>query len=279
MVEPRDAATVLLVRDATALPAIEVFMLRRNLRSAFVAGAHVFPGGGVDLEDRAAETFALVDGVDDTIANARLGREHALAFWVAAMREVFEEAGVLLARERATGDSVRPEVAAQLMPARAPVAAGEQSFARLIADRGLVLDGGSLRVLSHWITPAPAPRRYDTWFFVAPAPSDHAYVHDDDETVASEWLTAGDALERGRRRDIDLIYPTYRTLQAIGRFASCAELFATLDEVWRDPGRAMRPVGATNGWQVRLPGDDLELADEADARAHSATGRRREEAG
>src|SRR5262245_49401436 len=132
-------------------------MLRRNLRSAFVAGAHVFPGGGVDLEDRAVETGALVDGVDETTANARLGRKHgALAFWVAAVREAFEEAGVLLARERATGDPVRPEVAARLLPARVPVAAGQQSFARLVADAGLVLDGGSLRVLSHWITPAPA---------------------------------------------------------------------------------------------------------------------------
>lgn len=281
MVEPRDAATVLLVRDAAAMPGIEIFMLRRNLRSTFVAGAHVFPGGGVDLEDRAVETSELVDGVDDTTANARLGREHgALAFWVAAIREAFEEAGVLLARERATGASVRPEVAAELVPARAPVAAGEQSFAQLVVDHGLVLDGGSLRVLSHWITPSPAPRRYDTWFFVAPAPSDHAYVHDEEETVASEWVTADDALERGRRHEIDLIYPTYRTLQAIGRFGSCADLFDALDRVWREPADAMRSVGAANGWQVRLPGDDLdEAADEADARAHSVTGRPREEAG
>ena len=109
----------------------------------------------------------------------------------------------------------------------------------LLVAAGLVLDGGSLRVLSHWITPSPAPRRYDTWFFVAAAPSDHAYVHDDDETVASEWVTADDALERGRRREIDLIYPTYRTLQVIGRFASCADLFAALDDAWRDPGDAM----------------------------------------
>ncbi len=251
-------------------------MLRRNLRSAFVAGAHVFPGGAVDVEDRAPSTFELVDGIDDATASALLGRERgALGFWVAAIREAFEEAGVLLARDRGTGAAIRPELAIALEPARAPVAAGEQSFARLLTDHGLVLDGSSLRVLSHWITPSPAPRRYDTWFFVAPAPADHAYLHDDDETVASEWLATGDALERTRRGDLELIYPTFRTLQAIGRFTSCADLFAALDDVWRDPATPMRVVSAAHAWQVRLPGDDADDNEqEADARAHSVTGRR-----
>jgi 8-oxo-dGTP pyrophosphatase MutT (NUDIX family) len=283
-VEPRDAATVLLIRDAPSArdaesPGIEVFMLRRNQRSVFVAGAHVFPGGAVDLEDRAPSTFALVHGIDDVTASARLGREQGgLAFWVAAIRETFEEAGVLLARDRANGDAIRTDVAAGLEHARGPVAAGDISFARLVTDHGLVLDGGSLRVLSHWITPMPAPRRYDTWFFVAPAPPDHAYVHDDDETVESEWLATGDALERSRRGEIDLIYPTYRTLQAIGRFASCADLFAALDHVWRDPPMesAMRVVSGSHAWQVHLPGDELDDHEqEADARAHSVTSGRR----
>jgi 8-oxo-dGTP pyrophosphatase MutT (NUDIX family) len=283
-VEPRDAATVLLVRDASPTLAatasgIEVFMLRRNARSVFVAGAHVFPGGAVDLEDRAETTYELVDGIVDATASAHLGREHGgLAFWVAAIRETFEEAGVLLARDAATREAVRAEVAATLEHARGPVAAGEQSFARLVADHGLVLDAGSLRLFSHWITPSPAPRRYDTWFFVAPAPSDHAYVHDDDETVASEWLATGDALERSRRGEIDLIYPTFRTLQAIGRFSSCADLFAALDDLWRDnptSDAAMRVVSGTQASQVRLPGDEADGVEaEADARAHSVTGRK-----
>jgi 8-oxo-dGTP pyrophosphatase MutT (NUDIX family) len=281
MVEPRDAATLLLVRDAPEAPSadasrIEVFMLRRNHRSAFVAGAYVFPGGAVDREDRAAETFALVDGIDDATASARMGYEHGgLAFWVAAIRETFEEAGVLLARDHASGAAINPEIAAGLDHERAPVASGDRSFAALIADQGLVLDGGALRVLSRWITPSPAPRRYDTWFFVAPAPPDHTYVHDDDETVASEWLGATAALERSRTRSIDLIYPTFRTLQAIERFPSCAHLFAALDAAWRRPAtEVMGAMGgvSTNGWQVPLPGDELAGRDqEADARAHSVT--------
>src|SRR5262245_36815753 len=148
MVEPRDAATVLLVRDAEVKPAIEVFMLRRSPHASFVAGAYVFPGGGVDGADGADEMLALVDGVDDATAGVRLGREHgALSFWVAAIREAFEESGVLLARHRSTGEPVPVELAASLQSARASVATGEESFTRLVADHGLVLDGGSLRVL------------------------------------------------------------------------------------------------------------------------------------
>ncbi len=248
-------------------------MLRRNQRSVFVAGAHVFPGGAVDDDDRSPATFDLVDGVDDATAAGRLGRAGALAFWVAAIRESFEEAGVLLARDRRTGEPIAADVAASLDGARLPVASGRQSFSQLVRDRDLVLDGSSLRVLSHWITPEPAPRRYDTWFFVAPAPPDHAYRHDDDETVASEWLAAADALDRGRRGEVDLIYPTFRTLQVIERFSTCAELFAALDAAWEQPNDAMQSV-STNGWQVPLPGDGVdEPALEDDARAHSATGR------
>jgi 8-oxo-dGTP pyrophosphatase MutT (NUDIX family) len=273
-VEPRDAATVLLVRDATSGPGIEIFMLRRNPRSAFVADAHVFPGGAVDAEDRARSTTDLVHGVDAVGARRRLGRVGALAFWVAGIRETFEEAGVLLARERATHAPVQAAVAAALDGERAPVADGRASFANLVRAHDLVLDGGALRVLSRWITPSPAPRRYDTWFFVAPAPPDHAYVHDDDEAVASEWLGAGEALDRSRRGEVDLIYPTYRTLQTVVRFASCDELIGALDDAWAGPGDVLQMVGA-NGWQARLPGDGLDDdAEEADARLHAVTGRR-----
>ena len=108
---------------------------------------------------------------------------------------------------------------------------------------------------------------------MAPAPTDHTYLHDDDETVASDWLTADDALERSRRGDIDLIYPTYRTLQAIGRFTTCAALFEALDDAWQGAPDVLRPVGVANGWQVRLPDDEvMEGADEADARAYSVGG-------
>ena len=290
MVEPRDAATVMLVRDSPESPggpdqsigdqgSIEVFMLRRNLRSAFVAGAYVFPGGAVDPDDRAAPALGLVEGLEAGAADALLGvASGALGFWVAAIRESFEEAGVLLARDAASGTTVEPDLVAHLAPARPAVAAGEHSFADLVRLHGLALDAGALRVFAHWITPEPAPRRYDTWFFVAPAPPGHAYEHDFDETVASEWVRPADALERARRGEFELIYPTFRSLQAIGRFASASALFDAVDAAWRGPAPALRVMTPDQGWQVRLPGDGGDGGDgddegDADAIAHSTTNR------
>jgi 8-oxo-dGTP pyrophosphatase MutT (NUDIX family) len=261
--------------------AIEVFMLRRNLRSAFVAGAFVFPGGAVDADDRLPPATELVHGIDAATADARLGVEHSgLGFWVAAIRESFEEAGVLLARDVATGAGVAPGLVEALVPRRAAVAAGEQSFADLVRPHGLALDAGALRVFAHWITPEPAPRRYDTWFFVAPAPEGHAYEHDSDETVASEWVQPAAALERARRGELELIYPTFKSLQALARFPTVTALLDAVDDAWSDPPSALRVMNPDQGWQVRLPGDapgDATSAEdgagEADALAHSTTHR------
>jgi 8-oxo-dGTP pyrophosphatase MutT (NUDIX family) len=255
---------------------IEVFMLRRNLSSAFVAGAYVFPGGAVDAHDGSDEMRALVSGLDDESASELLGRaDGGLDFWVAAIRESFEEAGVLLARDAARGVHVSSEIVERLDAARASVVTGDLSFADLVRDAGLVLDGGCLRVFGRWITPSPAPRRYDTWFFLAPAPDGHTYVHDEVETIASTWIRPADALRRARRAEIELILPTYRCLEALSRFDSAAALFAAVDDAWQQPADALQPVEATRAWQIRLPGDD-DHADTrtADARAHSTTSRR-----
>ncbi len=293
--EPREAATVMLVRDApnggphdggsdaSPPPArrpsgdpdavLEVFLLRRNLRSAFVAGAYVFPGGAVDADDRSPEMLDLVHGLRSEEADERLGIDGALRFWVAAIRESFEEGGVLLARDAATDLPVDPRVSDRLAPERPSIASGDASFAALVGSESLVLDAGCLRPFGRWITPSPAPRRYDTWFFVAPAPAGHAYAHDDDETVASEWMRPVDALARAGRREIELIYPTFRSLEALARFHDTATLLAAVDRAWREPSSALRVMNPDQGWQVRLPGDgdDSEVA----ALAHSTTHRPR----
>jgi len=268
----------MLVRDAPDAPAgIEVFMLRRNLSSVFVAGAFVFPGGAVDAEDRDDDISALVEGVEEVRANVRLGRdEGALGFWIAAIRESFEEAGVLLARDARSGEHASLEVVAGLTAARDAVARGEQSFADVVRQHGLVLDGGCLRVFGHWITPSPAPRRYDTWFFLAPAPVGHAYVHDEGETIASRWVRPAEALAQARRQELELIYPTYRSIEALSRFDSTLTLFDAVDAAWRDPADALREVEGARAWQIRLPGDDHDVAERAaDAVAHSTTSHRR----
>jgi 8-oxo-dGTP pyrophosphatase MutT (NUDIX family) len=226
----REAATVMLVRDA---PALEVFMLRRNPESVFAGGAYVFPGGAVDPDDRA------------------LGDHHR--FWVAAVRETFEEAGVLLARRASDGDAVDAsrDVMARLADDRLRLLSGTESFAAVLDSHDARVDLDALVPFARWITPAPSPRRFDTWFFAAAAPHGHAYEHDDFEAVASEWIRPADALARARSRDLELIYPTVRTLLVMARYASASDFLADARARWErpDPLRVMNPM---QGWQLDL---------------------------
>src|SRR5947209_19492999 len=140
----------MLVRDA---PQLEVFMLRRNVAVEFMGGAYVFPGGAVDAGDRAPELLGRCHGRDDSSASIQLGM-HAggMGFWVAAIRETFEEAGVLLARSAATGRPVDPDdpsVAARLEAARRAVGAGERPFVEVVQDEDGWLDAGQCNPVQH----------------------------------------------------------------------------------------------------------------------------------
>jgi 8-oxo-dGTP pyrophosphatase MutT (NUDIX family) len=247
VVTPREAATVMLVRDD---PDLEVFMLRRNLNADWVGGAYVFPGGAVDEGDRAPAVLARCRDRSDADACTRLGVATAgLGFWVAAVRETFEEAGVLLARTAATGAPVDPS-SAILETLRDDLNQGRLTFEAFLEAEDLVVDVGALHYFSHWITPEGNHRRYDTRFFVAAAPDGHAYLHDDAETVASIWIRPADALAAGDRGELDLIFPTRKSLESLGRFDHAAEL---LDAVSRaEPPRVVREFGGT---RVALPGD------------------------
>ena len=240
----------MLVRDA---PQLEVFMLRRTLAAEFMGGAYVFPGGAVDAGDRAPELLGRCHGRDDSTASTQLGL-HAggMGFWVAAIREAFEEAGVLLALAAATGEPVdldEPGAAARLEVARREVGRGVRPFLDVVAGEDLLLDTGALHLFSHWITPPGAPRRYDTWFFVAAAPEGHAYLHDDGETVASVWIRPADALARAERGDLEIIFPTMRNLEQLARFATARELLAAVTA--SEP----RVVADAGGARILLPGD------------------------
>jgi 8-oxo-dGTP pyrophosphatase MutT (NUDIX family) len=176
---------------------------------------------------------------------------------VAAVREAFEEAGVLLARSAATRlpvDFEDPARAARVEIARRAVGRGERSFLEVVQDEDLLLDSGSLHVFSHWITPAGAPRRYDTWFFVAAAPDGHAYLHDDSETVASVWIRPGDALDRAERGELELIFPTIRNLEQLARFASACDLLDAVRNATTGEAQP-RMVSDASGTRVLLPID------------------------
>jgi 8-oxo-dGTP pyrophosphatase MutT (NUDIX family) len=277
MVTPREAATVMLVRDARGDggsadrrrrsrslrrrqdgSTLEVFMLRRNLEADFMGGAYVFPGGAVDADDRAPDLLARCHGRNDARASAALGLPAGgLGFWVAAVREAFEEAGVLLARSASSGllvDLDDATLAARLDRARQRVGSGERPFVDVVRDEDLLLDAGALHLFSHWITPAGAPRRYDTWFFVAAAPDGHAYLHDDSETVASVWIRPGDALEGAQRGELELIFPTVRNLEQLARFQSSNDLLEAVSDATTGIARP-RMVADASGARILLPID------------------------
>ena len=223
-VRVRDAATVMLVRDG----------------------------------DRHADLEAVCEGRTDDEASRLLGVDRGgLAYWVAGIRECFEEAGVLLAHV-AGGGIVRlgdPDVAERFGVHRRAVDRGERRLIDVCADEGLRLAVGEMHYFSHWITPVGAPRRYDTRFFVARAPDDQEPLHDAGETVAHCWIRPGDALERGEAGELDLMPPTVRNLEAIDRFDRADDLLGAAAATTDVPTVQPRVVDDGGGWRIVLPGD------------------------
>lgn len=256
---PRPAATVMVVRDGPMQDApLEVLMLRRNLLADFVGGAHVFPGGAVDSGDADPLLQGLCPGLSDADASAALGvPSGGLAYWVAAVRECFEEAGLLFARD-AGGAPLTfsdPDVAARFARHRAALNARQRSFLDVCHAEDLSLAVDSLQYFAHWITPEGSPRRYDTRFFVAPAPDGQTPTHDAAETIADMWVRPADALDRHRAGQMELILPTIRNLQAIGRFATSAELLDAAAAPGDVPTVLPRVVPDGRGLRILLPGD------------------------
>jgi 8-oxo-dGTP pyrophosphatase MutT (NUDIX family) len=254
--EPRPAATVMLVRDAPG-HGFQVLMVKRNLNSDFVGGAYVFPGGGVDLVDGGAEAEAFCRGRNDGEASSILGvPQGGLAYWVAVLRELFEEAGILLATHSdGTPLELTGETARRFVDLRAAINNKERRFLDVVAEENLTLDVGGLHYFAHWITPEGAPRRYDTRFFVATAPLHQTAAHDASEVIADEWITPDDALRRHREGDIELIFPTIRNLQAISRFASVEELINAAETAGSVPAILPRITVSDKGVRILLPGD------------------------
>jgi 8-oxo-dGTP pyrophosphatase MutT (NUDIX family) len=239
MTEPvlpaKPAATVMLLRDAaTGANGIEVFMLRRTKAAAFAGGMYVFPGGKVDP----------ADGEGDD------------AYAIAAIRECYEEAGMLLATDE-HGSMVTDGHPA--LQHRQAVYDGTVDLRDLCARHHLAPATQDLVFMSHWITPVgEAPRRFDTRFFIALAPSGQASKHDDNETIASEWVTPSDALERQQRGELTMMPPTIKNLEFVAAHPTAAE---AMDAARRLP--APIPImpklrrdanGRITG--VSLPGDD-----------------------
>lgn len=233
----RPAATVLLVRDGAAAP--EVLLLRRHGRSGFAADAWVFPGGVVDAADRDLSIVDRLDGPTPSEWAARLGLDdpaEAVGYVVAAIREAFEETGILLARD-ASGAVAPADEALEV--ARRALLTDVIGMREVVLNQDLRLAGDGVLYVAHWITPEPEPRRYDTRFFLARAEADAVCVPHQEEMTDSVWITAADAVRHFEEGGLRLLPPTIHTLRRLADHASVAAIFAALADA---PVPAIMPV-------------------------------------
>jgi 8-oxo-dGTP pyrophosphatase MutT (NUDIX family) len=234
----RDAATVVLLRDGAE--GIEAWLLTRVVQMAFAAGMTVFPGGRVDPSDASlplsggdVPTLAARFGCDEPTAHALLG---------AAVRETFEETGVLLSVP-----------VADLSGARADVERGLISFGDLLRSNDLAIDGDALRPWSRWVTPAGEARRYDTRFFVGALPEAAEAQDVTSESSAAMWLPVTTAIEEAQRGERKMLPPTMATLASLAGFGAVAEVLAASSERRLDPVRPQVRVGEDGSVAVELP--------------------------
>jgi len=250
---PADSATVVVLRDAGA--ECEVLLVERHAASRAFAGAHVFPGGVVDPDDGGSalrDRSALLSA-----AAARLGEPGATAprFWIAAIRELFEEAGLLLARRNGALLRFDDEPTHTCFrDHRAALLAGAVTFAQIVAAEGLELATDALHYFSRWITPVNVPRRYDARFFVARVPPGQRPLHDDRETISTTWLTPRAALDEARCGRLILAPPTVRTLDDLAVLGTPAAIIAAAAARSVTP-ILPKPVQIDGCMAVLYPGD------------------------
>lgn len=252
--EVRPASSLLLLRDGEQ--GLEVLMLRRAERDGDMrSGAVVFPGGVLDARDR--EAHACVHGPSDEEASERLGiAAGGLDFYIAALRESFEEVGLLLA-----APALPKARAAALEPWRARLQSGAASIAELCRAEQLMLDAGALAAYSHWLTPPGVGQRFDTRFFAALAPEQQQAVADRGEAVELMWLAPGAALDPAR--ELRLLPVTRRTLQDLSRFARAVDAYGEARER-RDIALVMpRRVASPRGTLRVVMPDELAYAEVA----------------
>jgi 8-oxo-dGTP pyrophosphatase MutT (NUDIX family) len=244
------AATILLVRDA---PGLEVLMVQRHHQIDFVPGALVFPGGKTAAGDADPAWDAHCDGED--LAHRALR--------ICAIREAFEESGILLARPataRGVGAPLAPAAqTATIADMRVAVDKGEDNFLEVVRGAGLVLALDALTPYAHWITPQGMPKRFDTWFYIADAPDDQVAACDGREAVDACWIAPSDALVDAAENRRKIIFPTRLNVEMLAKSASAAEAIAasraraivTVEpKVVREVGGMVLTIPAEAGYSV-----------------------------
>lgn len=225
------------MRDGDA--GIETYMLRRGSNSPAMPDAYVFPGGTVDNNDKSPQARMRLVGQ---------WRPAEPAFTYAAIRETFEESGLLFCTEPIDRDTLRA--------ARTKLLAGTRSFSETLIDLGARLDAAAIRYFSRWITPPVVPHRFDARFYVARAPADQDAEADAFETYDGRWLRPGEAVAAADRDEMQLIFPTYKHLERIAQFATVDELLAfaatkktiPVTPDVREGPRFLIPAALENSW-------------------------------
>ncbi len=243
----RPASTILLLRDNASANEIEVFMMVRHHQIEFNSGALVFPGGSVDAGDKEIiarpELYSGGNGLS----------ESDLGFRIAAIRETFEESGILLARPKGSSAPVDATRAGEIAD-KHRVALNEHkiSFLGILADNDLELALDTLVPYAHWITPEGMPKRFDTWFFLAAAPPDQLGAHDGRESTDSIWVSPREAVAGGESGRFKLPFPTTRNLI---RLAKQPNVQAALDDARGLSIVTVMPVmtKTDGGRQLRIP--------------------------
>ena len=208
---PVPAATIMMLRDGD--DGLEVFMVVRHHQIDFASGALVFPGGKTDEADFDEKLNPHLQGAAD---------DHDMrANQVAAIRESFEECGVLLARSTGSDKLIDGKRLAELEPYRDKLHKGDVSITEFVESENLTLACDLLTHFAHWVTPDMMPKRFDTHFFLAVAPSDHLAVHDGHESVDSVWIRPADALAEAQAGTKTIIFPTLRNIEKLDEYKTC----------------------------------------------------------
>ncbi|MBT2507059.1 NUDIX domain-containing protein [Streptomyces sp. ISL-98] len=262
---PKRAATVMLLRDGDSGPAVH--MLRRRASMAFAGGAYAYPGGGVDPRDDDHQVGWAGPSLDAWALRLGVDPASAQAIVCAAVRETYEEAGVLLAGP--TADTVVSDTTGDDWEAdRQALVARDLSFADFLQRRSLVLRSDLLGAWARWITPEFEPKRYDTWFFVAALPAGQRTRNASTEADRTVWISPAEAAAGYDKGELLMMPPTIATLRALQPYATAADALAGASE------QDMTPVLA----QARLVGDELVLSwpghDEFTKRVGTTGGRR-----
>jgi 8-oxo-dGTP pyrophosphatase MutT (NUDIX family) len=233
-VTPSPAATLVLLRDRPG-EGVETLLIQRHSRSRFAAGDHVFAGGKIETDDMPADADRFCVGLRPADAAARLGGglgpREALGYWVGAIREAFEEVGLLLAYA-APGRLVRFDAdnRGRFTAHRTACQRSNRAFFEMLRAESLALATDRLAYFAHWITPEENPIRFDTRFFAAEAPAGQVEAADGREIVGTRWLTPDEAFQALARKEISLRTPTQKNLQLLAGGGSAAELVARLGE-------------------------------------------------